>query len=452
MSDFYSVLKQSIIDRDLRSLAEREEAYVEARKAMRRRLWSYHPPLAEDEIDARIGLFDTAVERIENEVVEVFASLPRASRRKTNPATAALLFGGYDDGAGYDQRADSYGSDRHPPRESDLFAGQTADDSELLDVDADGDAPGSLDARSLAVEAALKAHDDPFDDAATRENEPYPEQPAFREPEPFTADERPPPAKAASAVGATAPARSRPSPSRPATVARRAQAPVPARGRDRQKKAGNRGSHVRLLVAAVAVLAIGLVATVGWLFGPRLLVMVGAGASRPPVVLQTNVPGGISDPDTAVRIPTEDVDINQSFAIFDGTDPTVFQSDPDNPVRFDGESARIATSVSSAGARATIGPGLSSRLAGRTVRVTIDARAARENGAATLRFAYQSGLAISHWQAANLSSQFTQFGLVWRVPTLRTDPSGDAIIIEPGIPGSGTGVEIRSITIDLIRD
>jgi hypothetical protein len=67
-----------------------------------------------------------------------------------------------------------------------------------------------------------------------------------------------------------------------------------------------------------------------------------------------------------------------------------------------------------------------------------------------MRFAYQSGVAISHWQTANLSSEFTPLGLVWRVPVLRTSPSGDYLIVEPGIPGSGTGVEIRSVKIDLV--
>ena len=59
MSDFYSVLKQSIIDRGLSSPELREEAYGQARRAMINRLWSYDPPLAEDEIDHRIGQFDT---------------------------------------------------------------------------------------------------------------------------------------------------------------------------------------------------------------------------------------------------------------------------------------------------------------------------------------------------------------------------------------------------------
>ena len=42
------------------------------------RLWSYDPPLAEDEIDHRIGQFDTAVARIEDDVVEVFATMAAA--------------------------------------------------------------------------------------------------------------------------------------------------------------------------------------------------------------------------------------------------------------------------------------------------------------------------------------------------------------------------------------
>ena len=168
------------------------------------------------------------------------------------------------------------------------------------------------------------------------------------------------------------------------------------------------------------------------------------------MVLQTNVPGGVSDPDTAIRLQKESISVTSSFTLFDGRDPTVFAGDPDNPVRFDGELARIATSVASGGAKVVIGAGLSSRLAGQTVRVVIEARTARENGASTVRFAYQSGVAISHWQTANLSSEFTPLGLVWRVPALRTSPSGDYLIIEPGIPGSGTGVEIRSVKIDLV--
>jgi hypothetical protein len=201
-----------------------------------------------------------------------------------------------------------------------------------------------------------------------------------------------------------------------------------------------------LLIAGVVVLAIILVGGVVWLVLPR-----SSGPAAGPVVLDTEVPGGVSDPDTAIRIPKAAISITNSFSLFDGNDPTVFVGDPDNPVRYDGEVARIATSVASSGAKVAIGPGLSTRLAGETVRVTIEARAARENGATSMRFAYQSGVAISHWQTANLPKDFTPLGLVWRVPKLRTNPGGDYLIIEPGVPGSGTGVEIKSVKIELVE-
>ena len=79
MSDFYSVLKQSIVDRGLRTPAQREAVYGQARAAIIRQLWSYDPPLAEDEIDARIGAFDRTVERIEDDVVSIFSEAPAVS-------------------------------------------------------------------------------------------------------------------------------------------------------------------------------------------------------------------------------------------------------------------------------------------------------------------------------------------------------------------------------------
>ena len=151
----------------------------------------------------------------------------------------------------------------------------------------------------------------------------------------------------------------------------------------------------------------------------------------------------VSDPATAARIPTEAEDILQSYVLFDGRDPTVFESSPGNPVHFDGDSiggfARVSSSASDAGVRAIIGPGLAAKLAGKTLRIVITARSSKDGGAANFRFAYQSGVAISHWQTANLKPDYAALGLIWRVPAVRTDPSGDHLLIEPGIPGDGTG-------------
>ena len=58
MNDFYSLLKQSIIDRDIRDGGARDEVYAQARKAMIRQLWAYQPALPQDDIDRRIENFD----------------------------------------------------------------------------------------------------------------------------------------------------------------------------------------------------------------------------------------------------------------------------------------------------------------------------------------------------------------------------------------------------------
>jgi hypothetical protein len=430
MSDFYSVLRQSIIERDLRSTDEREAAYAQARQAMIRQLWSYDPPLAEDEIDSRIGAFDIAVQRIEDDVSKVFESMPPAPYRQP---TAPV---------GLHEQAAVPADDDRADRGDDRLAAFLR----------------SLDARSRAVERALsepiEENPDHLEEAdAAPDGQPRDEPDAAasevpgrrwdeRAPEPAEGDDAepghlPPYASAPPLVLKRPPPAARPA----ATGPRQSRSLVGAGAGHASRR------RVQLLVGTVIVLALVLVAGIVWLFLPAT-----SGSAVVPVKLETNVPSGVSDPAAALRIPTTAIAVTRSFTLFDGSDPTVFVGDPDNPVRYDGEAARIATSVASAGARVEIGPGLSSRLAGRTVRVTIVARSARENGASTMRFAYQSGLAISHWQTANLSPEFTPLGLVWRVPTLRTSPAGDAILIEPGIPGSGTGVEVKSVAIDLIEE
>lgn len=437
MGDFYSVLRQSIIDRGLTAPEEREEAYAQARRAMINRLWAYTPPLDEDEIDQRIGQFDIAVAAIEDEVVEVFAAMDDVAA--------------HDDDAGHVAGPPQIGhdADDYPPH----FGGEAGDDG---GEDIDEHPPRtreprpSIDEASRAVELALLAADlDPDPDAAPGD----PDMPAAHDEDlgGWTHADEEDGDGAVLATGAERPAPAVPADARKATgpKPKRAGPSLPERIREglARSLSSSDPAHVRLLVAIVVALSLVLVGGIVWVLWPRTSSPVG-----PPVVLRTDVPGGVSDPDTAVRLPKEAIAVTSSFSLFDGQDPTVFESDPDNPVRFDGQLARIATSTSSAGAKVIIGAGLSSRLAGKTVRVTLDARSARENGATSMRFAYQSGVAISHWQTANLGADFTPLGLVWRVPAMRTDPTGDYIVIEPGLPGSGTAVEIRSVRIDLVDD
>src|SRR6185295_17098803 len=73
MSDFYALLRQSILDRHISDAEERDAIYGQARRAMIRRLWAFDPPLDEEEIDQRINAFDVAVSDIEADVVAAFS-------------------------------------------------------------------------------------------------------------------------------------------------------------------------------------------------------------------------------------------------------------------------------------------------------------------------------------------------------------------------------------------
>jgi hypothetical protein len=209
--------------------------------------------------------------------------------------------------------------------------------------------------------------------------------------------------------------------------------------------------QVLLLSAVIALLAVVLVGLVVYLVSPSRSPKVAATASiaaaKDASRLADLAAGGAEGAAPAA-------DVRQSFNVFDGRDPTVFESAPGNPVQLDsdqaGAFARVTSAVGSAGSRALIGPGLAQQLAGQTVRVTVTARSSRESGAGTFRFAYQSGVAISHWQSAGLTSSYSSVALTWRVPSQRTGDSGDFLLIEPGVPGDGTRADIKSITIDLL--
>ncbi|WP_018182002.1 hypothetical protein [Kaistia granuli] len=145
----------------------------------------------------------------------------------------------------------------------------------------------------------------------------------------------------------------------------------------------------------------------------------------------------------------------ESISLFDGRDPSVFQSSPDNPVRFEGDTlggfARISSSSNSTGSRITVGRGVFERLAGRTVRIVVVARAAADNPANTLRFAYQNGRALSPWQDGDLTADYAPLSLVWTVPKERGGPETDAVMLEPGIPGDGTAADVSSVRIEILK-
>lgn len=450
MSDFYTVLKQSIVDRNLRSAEAREEVYVQARTAMIRQLWSYDPPLAEDEIDGRIGQFDTAVERIERDFVSAFAGAPRAGKAaRAAPARPqpVPVIEGYDEETDY---APAFGGRAEP---------SPAEEEEEAENRTRYELPPPVfrqlpQDRESAIEAALR--DEPTDREEPAEPvEAEPAYPRYQAADDGDAeeldDERRDYAEGRRAYDDAYDRReSDRDEADTAADDEPAQRSEGRRAREAARAFGADGNRVRVLVGAIGALAVVLIA-----IGVYVLIPGSTSGDTSSARGDLSIERLISDAASAERIAAEPANIDQSFTLFDGQDPTVFDAVPDNPVRFEkGEEtglARVSSSASAAGARVIIGPGLANRLAGRNIRVTLVARAAPVDGAGGMRFAYQSGVAISHWQRADLKPDYTAYGLTWRVPSLRTDPTGDYLIIEPGIPGDGTSVEIESIKIDLLE-
>jgi hypothetical protein len=446
MSDFYSVLKQSIVDRGLRSPSARQEVYAQARAAMIRQLWSYDPPLAEHEIDARIGAFDRTVERIEDDLAGSFAksgaTRPAAAARR-EPKRSTVIFEGYDQDADY---APAMGG--HPARdirrdddEGVRAGGSRTEEQESAETVrfARRLARDPLAEQSAAIEHALRTDEDrravereEYEDDEgdeTRDEVDRPREDEFAEDEgadeEYRADDR------ATARG---------------DYSDQDEADTePARRKSYPWTQLSHRSRVRFLIGAIAALGIILI-VIGTVIALSLFSGPDAGGGQAGPVAPQVPAGGQASAGAATVV--------QSFSVFDGGDPTVFESASGNPVRLDkdgaGRYARITSSTSDAGVRVVLGPGLANRLAGQPVRVTLVSRSAHENGAANLRFAYQSGVALSHWQAVNLTPEYSASSLVWRVPKMRTDPSGDYLLIEPGIPGDGTAAEIQSIKIDLL--
>ena len=410
MTDFYALLKQSILDRGIRSAKEREGIYAQARRAVIKQLWDYRPPLAAHEIDSRVGAYDTAVERIEADLQLAFADSKALAAARKSELPAALT------------EPERTSDDDLPP-----FTDWLMDEPEY---------ERGIERSSAYAPPATRQPKPP----ATRK--PAPPEP---EPEPYYEEEAQPLAYDSGDDEESGEAE-----------------PPPRRGGDRwsepepeERAPGVMASlsgwlgtgeqlKIRLLAAAIGVLFIALVGIGAYFLGAR--------NNNPSVTLGIGVRREVSDAATAARIPTDSAPVAQTYAIFDGRDPTVFSTTPDDPIHFDSAAgvARIASSASASGVKVVIGPGLAARLAGQRVRVVIVARSSTDNGAANMRFAYQSGLAISHWQTANLDANFASVGMEWRLPTMRTSPTGDYLLIEPGIPGDGTGADIQSIKIDVL--
>jgi len=424
VSDFYDRLKQSILERGIGNADERGAVYAQARRSVIRRLWAHHPPLAAEEIDQRLGKFDLAIERIEAELTGAVVGEEEDAEPAAEDLAELDIF----------ESPDGEDTVRAEPDEQPQDVGHHGAGVSALPAN-DGDPYGAW----IGGSSSEEPHDDPTPGAdATAAQAGL----SLRRRRP-TDDDRGAAPGSGDGVRAASTRRVRWSKDPgPAVGARRTLPPA----RSRPRLGLSEQDKVRLLLGVIGLLAVVLIS---------FIVYLTVRPGEEGVTLPIGVRREVSDAETATRIAAEDLNIKRSFVVFDGQDPTLFETTPDNPVRLDSDAeggyARIASSTVAAGVKALIGPGLAAEFSGQRVRVTITARSSIERGAATMRFAYQSGLAISHWQTANLSPQYADVGLVWRLPAMNTSASGGHyLLIEPGIPGDGTGVDIRSIRIDVL--
>ncbi len=435
MTDLHSLLRQSIIDKGIRDPDDRVAIYLEARNAVERRLTQRDPPLSPDVIDARIADFDDAVLEIEKELHEYFyrvAELPPPDD-------------GYD---GYDEPEPDYvdGGPARPLRQS--YYDETEPTAPAAG-EPDQPAYGETYGDPAAADGA--SSEEGYNPPALYDDEHAGDVVAYRD-DGYIYDE---------------PLGYDPQDDDMALVYDDPDAYAPPVGDDRwselrgvdedvgprdaappQRLRPNTGDRVKvgLLVGVIAALVIAL--------GVLASLMLTARTTPEGVTVAIDEGRQVSDAATALRVAAEDLGIEQTFVLFEGLDPTVFESASSNPVRFDSDAsgtfARVSTSAGASGSRLRIGPGLATQLAGQQVRVRLMVRSPRERGALAMRFAYQSGVAISHWQTANLEAAYTEVAIRWRIPAQVTSAVGDYLIIEPGIPGDGTGVDLRRVEIDVL--
>jgi hypothetical protein len=396
LTDFYTLLKQSILERRITDPARRKAIYGQARSALVRQLTAQQPKLSDPAIASRATAFDRAIQRVEAELAVEFANAGDDGY-DDNPTTVER------EATGWDVRDEAV---------------EDEDPSAPIEPEDPLYTPRSGRGRDVSLPRGVALADIAEPDDGLLPPVPYRDQWTDEEAVLREDDGEAPPVV-------------------------QGGLPPPRR---RLGWTLSETDKVRVLIGAIGALALILIGLLVYLFLP------GRDAG---VTLPINSRGSVSDAATANRIAGQTLDVKQSFIVFDGGDPTIFQASSDNPVHLDNDAtgafARIGTSTASTGVKVQIGPGLASRLAGQNIRVVVTARASAERGALNMRFAYQSGIALSHWQTANLSPAYADAGMTWIVPQLRTSANGaDYLLIEPGIPGDGTYADVGNIRIDLL--
>lgn len=404
MTHLETVLRRAVADLDPSDREGRRRAFGDVRAQMMRLLAVYEPPLSADEIEGKIDELDTIIRRLEAEYAPPSAAEPPA------PEPAAPVPSDFSDE--YEAGEEDVVLDEPDEGPFDLEDGEVLDGEEPVE-EAPPATRGSVIARIAAVGLALVIIAAGAGFLVYLASEPSRQQ-------------------TAEAPQATSP---EPQASEPVTPADTAppQSPTP------EPSAPPAASEPATAVAPAPVETPTSVA-------PPEPTPTDATAPAP-----STAP---ASPPSTTPAPLPSGPVAESLILFDGSDPGMFRSTADNPVRFDGYPAggtvRISSSANSNGARLRVGPGVYERIAGRHVRILVVARAAPDDPADALRFAYQNGRRLSPWSDQKLSDDFQTLVLDWTVPAERTGSEGDSLLIEPGIPGDGTAADIRSVTIDVL--
>lgn len=95
---------------------------------------------------------------------------------------------------------------------------------------------------------------------------------------------------------------------------------------------------------------------------------------------------------------------------------------------------------------------LETRFAGSEIRITVEARPARDSGASSFEMNYSAGNeGNSDWRMFDLGHDFQIYSFTWGVP-LRTgdDQAIDYLAIRPIVPEKTRAVEIRSVVFEVL--
>lgn len=401
MTHLETVLRRAVADLDPSDREGRRRAFGDVRAQMMRLLAVYEPPLSADEIEGKIDELDTIMRRLEAEYAPAVTD-PAASPSQEAPS---------DFSDEYEAGEEDFAVEEPDEGPFDLDDGEVVDGEEPVEEQPPA-TRGSVIARIAAVGLALVIIAAGAAFLVYLASEPSRQQTA--EAPPAVDVEPQASAPVAQPAEATPPQPATSEPSAPALASEPAPTSLPA-----EAPAPSASAEPAPAEPAAA-----------------------APPSTPP-----------SATASAPSVPPSGP-VAESLILFDGSDPGMFRSTADNPVRFDGYpnggTVRISSSANSNGARLRVGPGVYERIAGRHVRILVVARAAPDDPADALRFAYQNGRRLSPWSDQKLSDDFQTLVLDWTVPAERTGSEGDSLLIEPGIPGDGTAADIRSVTIDIL--